>query len=198
MASLSRPGGRVTGVTAMQATMPAKRLELFREMLPRAGKVAVFTNSETADQLSLVQGTARRLGWPLHVIDFKVPPFDYRAAFASAVDAKADALYVLGSGLWVPARQSIVQQALSARLPSAFHHLGWAETGGLMSYGFDFPALWRRGAEMVAAALRGAKVGEMPMEQPSVFQLAVNLKTAKALGTQIPPSFIARADRLIE
>ena len=196
--SLARPGGRVTGVTAMQSTMPAKRLELLKEMLPRTGKVAVFTNSQTTDQLSVVQGTARRMGLPLHIVDFKDPPFDYKAGFANAQSAKADALFVLGSSLWVPARATIVELALKARLPSVFHHLGWVEAGGLMSYGFNFPTMWRRGAEMVAAVLRGAKVGEMPMEQPTVFQLALNLKTAKALGTTVSPSMILRADRVIE
>ena len=198
VASLARPGGRVTGVTAMQATMPAKRLELLKEMLPGTGKVGVFSNSQTAEQLSVVQGTARRMGLSLHIVDFKDPPFDYKAGFANAVSAKVDALFVLGSGLWAPARTTIIELALKARLPSVFHHLGWVEAGGLMSYGFDFPAMWRRGAEMVAAVLRGAKASEMPMEQPSVLQLALNLKTAKALGVQIPPSFIVRADRVIE
>lgn len=198
VASLARPGGRVTGVTAMQSTMPAKRLELLKEMLPDIARVAVFSNSQTSDQLSLVQGTARRMGLELHTVDFRDPPFDYRAAFASAERAKSDALFVLGSGLWVPARSTIIALALQARLPSVFHHLGWVEAGGLMSYGFNFPAMWRRGAEMVAAVLRGAKAGEIPMEQPTVLQLALNMKTAKMLGAKISQSILVRADRVIE
>ena len=198
VASLARPGGRVTGVTAMQSTMPAKRLELLKEMLPAVNKVAVFTNSQTAEQLSVTQGTARRMGLSLHIVDFKDPPFDYKAGFANAQSANADALFVLGSGLWVPARGTIVELALKARLPSVFHHLGWVEAGGLMSYGFNFPTMWRRGAEMVAAVLRGAKISEIPMEQPNVFQLALNLKTAKALGIAVSPSIALRADRVIE
>jgi hypothetical protein len=97
--------------------LPAKRLELLREMSPGVSKVAVFANEQTSEQLSLVQGTARRLGLPLHVVDFKRPPFDYEAGFAEAVRAKADALFVLGSGLWVPARHKIPELALKARLP---------------------------------------------------------------------------------
>lgn len=198
VASLGRPGNRVTGVTAMQSTMPAKRLELLREALPTVSKLAVFTNAQTSDQLSLVQGTSRRLGLGLHVVDFKAPPFDYAAGFASTLRAKADALFVLGSGLWVPARRSIIDFALKNRIPSVFHHSGWIEDGGLMSYGFNFSSMWRRGAEIVAAILRGAKVKGIPMEQPTVFELAVNMKTAKALGLAIPQAILLRADRVFE
>jgi putative tryptophan/tyrosine transport system substrate-binding protein len=157
VASLARPGGRLTGVTALQSQLPAKRVELLKELLPAAGKVAVFTNEQTSEQLSLVQGTARRLGLPLHVIEFKRPPFDYEAAIADAVRVKAEALLVLGSALWAPARHKIPELAVKARLPTVFYHSQWAEAGGLMSYGFSFPWMWRRGAEMVAAILRGAK-----------------------------------------
>jgi putative ABC transport system substrate-binding protein len=198
VASLARPGGRVTGVTAMQSTMPAKRLEILKEMLPGVGKVAVFTNAQTSEQLSIVQGTARRMGLALHVVDFKNPPFDYNAGFANAVGAKCGALFVLGSGLWVPARRTIIDGASKAHMPSVFHHSGWVEAGGLMSYGFSFLALWRRGAEIVARVLRGAKVGEIPMEQPTTFELALNLTAAKALGIKIPQSVLLRADRVIE
>ena len=198
VASLARPGGRVTGVTAMQSTMPAKRLELLKEMLPGVGKVAVFANAQTSEQLSVVQGTARRMGLALHVVDFKNPPFDYEAGFVSAVGAKAGALFVLGSGLWVPARRTIIDGASKARIPSVFHHSGWVEAGGLMSYGFSFPALWRRGAEIVARVLRGARIGDIPMEQPTTFELALNLKTARALGVAMPQAMLLRADRVIE
>ena len=196
--SLARPGGRVTGVTALQSELPAKRLELLKELLPGIGKVAVFANEQTAAQLALVQGTARRMGLALHVVDFKRPPFDYEAGFADASRAKADALFVLGSGLWVPARRLIPELALKARLPTVFHQAQWVEAGGLMSYGFNFTGMFRRGAEMVANILRGAKPGDIPMEQPTVYELAFNLKTAKALGITIPQSLLVRADRVIE
>ena len=198
VASLARPGGRVTGVTALQSALPAKRLELLKELLPDMGKLAVFTNEQTTAQLALVQGTARRLGLALHVVDFKRPPFDYEAGFADASRAKADALFMLGSGLWVPARRLIPEMALKARLPTVFHQAQWVETGGLMSYGFNFPGMWRRGAEMVASILRGAKAGDIPMEQPTVYELVFNLKTAKALGINIPQSLLVRADRVID
>lgn len=198
VASLARPGGRVTGVTALQSELPAKRLELLRELLPAMGKVVVFTNEQTATQLALVQGTARRLGVDVHVVDFKRPPFDYEAGFADASRAKADALFVFASGLWVPARRLIPELALKARLPTMFPQAQWAEAGGLMSYGFNFPAMWRRGAEMITDILRGAKAGSIPMEQPTTYELVFNLKTAKALGIRIPQSLLVRAERVIE
>jgi putative ABC transport system substrate-binding protein len=198
VASLARPGGRVTGITALQSELPAKRLELLKELVPGMRKVAVFANEQTAAQLTLVQGTARRLGLEVHVVDFKRPPFDYPAAFANVARAKADALFVPASALWVPARRLIPQLALKARLPTVFNHAQWAEVGGLMSYGFSFPKMWRRGAEMMANVLRGAKPGEIPMEQPTEFELVFNRKTAKALGIKIPQPLLIRADRVIE
>ncbi len=198
VASLARPGGRVTGVTALQSTLPAKRLELLNECLPGLRKVAVFANEQTTAQLALVQGTARRLGIALHVVDFKRPPFDFEAGFADVVRAKADALFVLGSGLWVPARRLIPELARKAGLPTENHQAQRDEAGGFMSYGFNFNGMWRRGADMVVSILRGAKVAEIPMEQPTVYELAFNLATAKALGIKIPQSMLVRADRVFE
>ena len=198
VASLARPGGRVTGVTALQSALPAKRLELLKELIPSVGTVAVFTNEQTTAQLALAQGTARRLGLALLAVDFKRPPFNYEAAFADAVRAKAEALFVLGSGLWIQARRLIPELALKANLPTVFHQTQWVEAGGLMSYGFNFTWMWRRGAEMVADILRGAKAGNIPMEQPTVYELVFNLKTARALGIRIPQSLRVRADWVIE
>lgn len=197
VASLARPGGRVTGITALQSVLPAKRLELLREALPQVNKVAVLANEQTSAQLALTQGTARRLGMALQVIDLKRPPFDLEAGFGEAVRANAQAMLVLGSGLWVPSRGDIHRLAKRVRLPTVFHHAEWVATGGLMSYGFSFPAMWRRGAEMVVAVLRGARAGEMPMEQPTSYELAINLSTARALGIQLPQSILIRADRVV-
>jgi putative ABC transport system substrate-binding protein len=160
--------------------------------------VAVFTNEQTTAQLNLLQGTARRLGIALHVVDFKRPPFDYRAGFAEVARARADALFVAGSALWVPARNLIVETAIQARLPTVFHHAHWVEAGGLMSYGFDFTKMWRRGAEMLVSVLQGAKPGGMPMEQPTEYELVLNRKTAGALGIRIAQPFLLRADRVID
>lgn len=198
VASLARPGGRVTGVSAQQSALPAKRLELLKEMLPRAGKVAVLSNDQTQGQLSLTQGTARRMGLALHVVDLKRPPFDLEAAFAGMQREKCDAVLVLSSALWVPARKELPALALKLRLPSAFSQGQWVEAGGLMSYGFNFVGMWRRGAEMLAAILRGAKPAETPMELPASFELALNLATARTLGVAIPQAMLVRADRVVE
>lgn len=198
VASLSHPGGRITGVTALQSALPAKRLELLKELLPKLKRVAVFANEETTEQLSLVRGTARRMGLALHVVDFKRPPFNYAAGFAELPRAKVDALFVLGSGLFVPARRMITEQAIQSRLPTVFHNALWIEAGGLMSYGFNFPSMWRRGAEILATVLRGAKPAEMPMEQPTNYELAFNLKTARTLGIKIPQAMLVRANQVIE
>jgi putative tryptophan/tyrosine transport system substrate-binding protein len=197
VASLARPGGRVTGVTAQQSMLPAKRLELLRDLLPAARTVAVFTNEETTGQLAVAKEAATRLGIKLLVVDFK-HPFDYEAAFGAAVKAKADAVFVLGSQLWVPARQKLPDLARQAKLPSVFHHSQWVDAGGLMSYGFNFIEMWRRGAEIVAKVLSGIDPAAIPMEQPAAYEMAINTKTARALGLTVPPSFLLRADRIID
>lgn len=196
--SAARPGGQITGITAVQSVLPGKRLELLKELLPNTRKAAVFANDQTVGQLAVSRDAATRLGLALHVIQFKQPPFDYEAAFAEAVRAGVDALFVLGSGLFVPARRRIPELALKARLPSVFHHSQWVEAGGLMSYGFNFPRMWRSGADMVAKIVGGAKAGDIPMEQPTTYELAINMRTAKALGVRIPESIRVRVDRVIE
>jgi putative tryptophan/tyrosine transport system substrate-binding protein len=198
VASLARPGGRVTGVSAQQATLPAKRLELLKEMLPKARKVGVLTNELAQGQLTVVQGTARRMGLALHIADLKRPPFDLPAAFAGMVREKCDAVFVVGSALFVPMRRDIPGLAAKSRLPSTFHQAQWVELGGLMSYGFSFVNMWRRGAEMAASILRGAKAADTPMEVPASFELAVNLATARTLGVSVPQAMLVRADRVIE
>jgi len=198
VAGLARPGGLVTGITAVQSILPGKRLELLKELIPHARKVGVFTNEQTAGQLAVAQDAARRLGLALHVVEFKQPPFDYEAGVLDTARAKADALFVLGSGLFVPGRRKIPELALKVKLPSVFHHSQWAEAGGLMSYGFNFSGMWRRGAEMVGEILRGARAGDIPMEQPNTYELVINMKTAKALGISIPQSMQLRADRILQ
>ena len=198
VASMARPGGLVTGVTAAQSQLPAKRLQLIKELLPNSRIIAVFANDQTTQQLEVAREAAARLGLTLHVVHFKQLPYDYEAAFADAVRARADALFALGSAFFVPARRKIPQLAVQARLPSVFHHSQWAEFGGLMSYGFNFASMYRTCAEMVTKILRGAKAADIPMEQPTNFELTINLKTARALGIKIPPHFQLRVDRFFE
>lgn len=198
VASLARPGGRVTGITAQQSELPAKRLELLAETLPGVRRVAVLANEQTTGQVALVQGTARRMGLDLHVVDLKRPPFDFPAAFADAARAKAQAIMALSSSLFVPARRQIPELALKAKLPTMFPQAQWVEAGGLVSYGFDFVKMWRRAAEILAKVLAGEKPAGIPMEQPRELELAINLKTAKSLGLTIPPSILQRATRVNE
>jgi putative ABC transport system substrate-binding protein len=194
----ARPDGRITGITAVQSVLPGKRLELLKELLPEMRKVAVFSNDQTTGQLAVVEEAAKRLGLAVHVVHFKQPPFDYGAGIADALNAKADALVALGSALFVPARRQIPQLALKARLPSSFHHAQWAEAGGLMSYGFNFPQMWRAAADMVAKVLRGAKPGDIPMQQPTTYELAINMATARSLGVKVPESIRVRVDRVFD
>jgi putative ABC transport system substrate-binding protein len=194
----ARLGGRLTGINAVQSVLPGKRLELVKELLPATRKVAVMGNEQTVGQFAVVQDAAKRLGVELYMIHFKSPPFDYEAAIAEAVRVRSEVLFVLGSALFVPARRVIPELALKARLPSVFHHAQWAEAGGLMSYGFNFPQMWRTGAEMVAKILRGTMPGDIPMEQPTTYELAINVATARKLGIRIPESIRVRVDRIID
>jgi len=196
--SLARPGGRVTGVTAIESALPAKRLELLKDMIPGARKIAVLANEQTQKTLAVAQKAASRLGLSLHVLDLTHPPFDFEGAYANAVQAKSDALLVLASAYWVPDRLKLTALAIKAKLPAMFPHSQWAAEGGLVSYGYDFPSLFRTGADMVAKILKGAKPAEMPIEQPAVYQLTVNRKTASAIGLKISRDFLQRADLLIE
>ena len=196
--NLARPGGWITGVSPLQSVLPAKRLELLKELLPAARKVAVFANDGTKGQLEVVQDAARRLGIALHVVDFKSPPFDIEAGFADAVRAKSDALLVLVSGLFVPVRVKIAELALKHRLASMVASSQSLEFGGLLSYGFDPSELYRRAAEQTAAILRGAKPADIPIEQGTKIEFVINMKTARALGVAIPQSILLRADRVIE
>ncbi len=198
IASLARPGGRITGVSQQQLELPAKRLELLKELVPKAKRIAVFSDTATTGQLKAVQAGAKRLGVALQVVEFKRAPYDYDSAFAESVRAKAEALLVLTSGFFVPARRQIPELALKHRLPSMFGNSVWADAGGLLSYAPNFSEFYRRAAEHVSMILKGRKPAEMPVEQPITFELVINLKTAKALRITIPQSIRVRIDRAIE
>jgi putative tryptophan/tyrosine transport system substrate-binding protein len=198
IASLARPGGRITGVSQLQSELPAKRLELLKEVLPKARRVAVFSDTSSAGQLEAVQAGAMRLGVTLQVLEFSRAPYDYDGAYTASVRAKAAALLVLASGNFVPARRRIPELALKHRLPSMFGNALWAEAGGLMSYGPNFSEFYRRAAEQVSMILKGANPAGIPVEQPAALELVINLKTAKMLGLTIPQAVRARADKVIQ
>lgn len=198
VASLARPGGRITGISQMQTDLPAKRLELLKELLPKARKIGVFADSATAGQLAAVRAAANLLSLTLQVHEFTRAPYDYEGAFAEMARAKAEALLVLASGNFVPARRQIPAMALKNRLPSMFGNYLWAEAGALLSYGPNFTEFYRRAAEQVVKILKGAKPADIPVEQPTLFEMVLNLKTAKALGITIPQSIAVRADKVVE
>ena len=198
VASLARPGGRITGVYGLQDELSAKRLELLKELLPHGRKIAVLADVATKGQLVVVRAAAKKLGVELLVHEFTRAPYDFDAAFVAFARARADGMLPLGSGLFVPARQKIPELALKHHLPGMFINALWVEAGGLLSYGINFPAAFHRAAEQVGLILNGAKPAAMPVEQSTVFELAVNLKTAKALGIAIPQTILLRAERVIE
>jgi putative ABC transport system substrate-binding protein len=198
VASLSRPGGNVTGLSIQQNDSAGKRFELLREVMPRLHRLAIMFNagySSAVQEMGAVQVAARTLG-----ID--VVPLEIRRAvdivLAFEVKAQADALYVVGDPVIVTNRARIITFALAARLPTIFGTRDFVQAGGLMSYGAHIPDLFRRAAELVDKILRGAKPADIPVEQPTNFELVINLTTAKALGLDVPPTLLARADEVIE
>jgi putative ABC transport system substrate-binding protein len=198
ISSLARPGGRITGVYQLQEELSAKRLELLKELLPKARRIAVLADAATKRQLVVVQAAAKRLGLELVVHEFERAPYDYEDAFGKFTRAKAEALLPLGSALFVPARQKIPELALKHRLPGMYNNALWADAGGLLAYGVNFPAAYRRAAEMMAMILNGKKPAEIPVEQSTTFDLVINMPVAKALGVSVPQGIMLRANRLIE
>jgi putative tryptophan/tyrosine transport system substrate-binding protein len=198
IASLARPGGNITGVATLESELGAKRLEFFREAFPTIARVTVLYDSTTSPSvLKEVEAAAPGLKMSLHVLQIKARE-DLNKAFKEATQWRAAALSVLASPFFQSERVLISRLSLEHRLPSMVPHRTYAEAGGLMSYGPDFRDLSRRTAIFVDKILKGAKPGDLPIEQPTKFELVVNLKTAKALGLTIPQSLLLRADQIIE
>ena len=199
IASLARPGGNVTGLSIQNPDLAGKRVELLREVVPGLRRLAIMANVElpsAASEMREVQTAARTLG--LDAATFPIRRAEDIAPAFEALKGSADALYVVGDGLVITHRVRINTLALIARLPTIYPVREYVEVGGLMSYGPNFPDLFRRAADYVDKILRGAKPGEIPVEQPTKFDLAINLTTAKALGLTVPESFLLRADEVIE
>ena len=196
--SLARPGGNVTGVFLQQLEVTAKRIELLKAMLPKLTRLAVLWDPSGADQFKAAEAAAASLGLRVQSLKIRPNPDDLSGAFAAAVRERADAIAVVQTAVLFRERAQIVQMATSHRLPAAFAFREFAETGGLMSYGAHLPDMFRRAAFYVDRILKGARAGDLPMEQPTKFELVINLKTAKALGLTIPPSLLLRADQVIE
>lgn len=196
--SLRRPGGIATGVTLLQDALASKRLELLKEAAPRISKVAFLWNPDHPDnEQRAAQVAARALGLQLHLVEVRNTN-DFDAAFRAADNAGADSLYVVSSRLTVLNIKRIVQFATRNRIPLAGGWGAWAKEGGLFSYGPDAIAMAARAAHYIDKIFKGANPADLPVEQPSKFELIVNLTTAKALGLTIPYSLLSRADELIE
>jgi ABC-type uncharacterized transport system substrate-binding protein len=199
VASLARPGGNITGLSVQATDLAGKRLEFLREVIPGLRRLAILANvGYPAAELEMdeVQAAARTLG--LEVATLEIRRADDIAPAFEALKGLAEALYVPADPLVNTNRIRINTLALGARLPTMFGFREYVEAGGLMSYGPNIPHLFRRAADYVDKILRGAKPGDLPVEQPTKFDLIINLTTAKALGIEIPATLLARADEVIE
>jgi putative ABC transport system substrate-binding protein len=199
VASLSRPGGNVTGLSNLSSDLFGKRIELLREIVPGLRRLAIIANSDnpqTVLETGDAQAEARKLG--LDVITSKIRRADDIAPAIGALKGHAEALYVVSDGLMITNRVRINTFALAARLPTVHANREYVETGGLISYGANYADLFRRAGDYVDKILRGAKPADLPVEQPTKFDLVINLTTAKALGLKIPEGFLLRADEVIE
>ena len=200
VASLARPGGNVTGLTFTAGPeIAGKQLELLKEAVPKLSRVAVLSGPAgfTAAYLGEMEAAARGLGLTLQVYDIRDPK-EFEGAFAAMPMAQAGALLVLPTSLNLTQARRIADLAAKSRLPAMYAHPQSVEAGGLMAYAANGPALFRRAATYVDKIFKGAKPGDLPVEQPTKFDLIINLKTAKALGLTIPPSILLRADEVIQ
>ncbi len=197
--SLARPGGNVTGLSNQFTDVAGKRVELLREVVPGLRQLAILANVGIANavlEIDEVQAAARTLGLEVATSDIRRAE-DIAPAFA-ALKGRAEALYVFGEPLTNTNRAQIGALALAARLPTVAGFREFVDAGGLISYGANLADQFRRAGDYVDKILRGAKPGDIPVEQPTKFDFAINLKTAKALGIEVPPTLLARADEVIE
>jgi putative tryptophan/tyrosine transport system substrate-binding protein len=201
VASLARPEGNITGLSNIAPELAGKRLELLKEMVPKLSKVAVLWDPESlseADQLKEMEVAARTLRVRLQSLALSGPSPDFANAFQSARTTGSDALIAVDSSRAFGQRGRIADVAAKNRLPTLGGFREFAQAGGLITYGVSLPDLHRRAATYVDKILKGAKPGDLPVEQPTKFELVINLKTAKALGLTIPQTLLQRADQVIE
>jgi putative tryptophan/tyrosine transport system substrate-binding protein len=198
--SLARPGGNITGLSSQNAGLEAKRLELLKELVPTLSHVAVLGNPANPLHDGFVRemrDTASQLGVRLELVGVQGST-EFDAAFATMTKKRPDALIVETDNFLYFHRKRIVDFTTKSRLPAVFTHKGFADAGGLVVYGANYSALFRHAAIYVDKILKGAKPADLPVEQPTTFELVINLKTAQALGLTIPPSLLLRADQVID
>jgi putative tryptophan/tyrosine transport system substrate-binding protein len=200
VASLGRPGGNVTGLSIFNEGISAKRLQFLKELVPGLTRVAVLRNPTVAVHATFWQDTelaARQLGVTLQPIEVRGPE-DFGEAFAAATRGNAKALIAFDDNVTLAHRSRIAALAASSRLPAIYGFREFPDEGGLMSYGASFVVLFRRAATFVDKILKGAKPADLPVEQPTKFELVINRKTANTLGLTVPPTLLAQADEVIE
>jgi len=199
VASLARPGGNITGLSIQATDLASKRLELLREVVPSLRRLAIMFDagySQAVLEVGEVQALARKLGLEAAPLGIRRAE-DIAPAF-EALKGTADALYVVLNALINANQTRIIALSMGARLPTMFGAREYVQVGALMSYGPDFPELFRHAADIVAKILHGAKPADIPVEQPTKFELVLNLNTAKAIRLTIPPNLLAIADEVIE
>jgi len=200
VSSLARPGGNLTGLTTMVPDLEGKRLEILREILPKLVTVGVLLNTSnplTAIQWEQTKTGAKALGIQLQPIELQRPE-DFKDAFARIARQRPDAITMVADRFQLAHRMQILDFVAKARVPAMYPYKDFVIAGGLVSYGPSYEDLFRRSASYVDKILRGAKPSDLPIEQPTKFELLVNLKTARTLGVPIPPSLLQRADHVFE
>jgi ABC-type uncharacterized transport system substrate-binding protein len=200
VASLARPGGNITGLTALGQELSGKRLEVLKEAVPKGSRVAVLSNPTNPDsELSLkgMEVAARALGVHIRLQEVR-DPTEFDKAFEATIRVGARALMVLPDPMFVSQAGRIVALSAKSRLPAMYAHREFVDVGGLMFYGASLADMWRRAATYVDKILKGTKPADLPVEQPKKFEFIINLKAAKQIGLTIPPNVLARADRVIK
>ena len=200
VATLGRPGGNITGLSSMAPEISGKHVELVKELVPWLSRLAVLGTSDTPANLQLIkeiETAASSFGLTTQFLDVLTVK-DIEPAFRAAANARVDAILVLGSGIYAAHRKQVVDLTVKKRLPAIFRSREYMDEGGLIAYGVNPFDLDRRAARYVDKILKGAKPADLPVEQPTKFELVINLKTAKQIGLTIPPNVLARADRVIK
>ena len=200
VASLNRPGGNLTGVTTLSVEMEQKRLELLHGLVPTAKTIGALVNPpnpNTRIQLPALEAAARKLGRKLEVVE-AVTDSDFEAAFARLVELKAGGLVVTTDGLFISRGEHLGALALRHAMPAIFQFRAFAAAGGLLSYGGSLAEMYRQSGVYTGRVLKGEKPAELPVQQVTRVELIVNLKSAKALGLDVPPALVARAEEVIE
>jgi putative ABC transport system substrate-binding protein len=198
VSSLAHPGGNVTGIFYRQPELAAKQLEILVQAFPERSRLAVLYDADSADQFGAADAVAKSMPLQLRPLKLEKPPYDFGVAFQTMANAGAQMVLVLSSPFFVEYHKEITARAIEHRLPTMFVFKTYVVDGGLMSYGVEQLAMYRRLGDYVAKILKGTKPAELPVEQPTKFEFVVNLKTAKAIGIELPTAILLRADEVIE